>query len=77
MRWSEWWHATGADPAQYFKPPRWGWQKRHYINGYLEGLHDAARVANKHGKETGHDYIMRAVMKAIHEHHNVMETLHD
>lgn len=80
-RWSEWWHAVGADAAQYFRLPKAGWfsnHKRPYLDGYLEGLHDAARVVNQFSwdAESGHDQKMKDVIKAIHKHHAAMERKH-
>lgn len=77
-RWFEWWHALGADVAKYFKPPKAGWFSNHrrpYLDGYLEGLHDAARVAHKFSwtPQEGHDEKIRDIIKAIHAHHEAME----
>lgn len=83
-KWHDWWHAIGADPAQYFKLPSWfGSRRKAYLAGYLEGLHDAARIIEKqrwsreHGSDSKLTVSLRETIKSIHAFHTTMENKHE
>lgn len=75
-RWPEWWHAIGADAGRYLKlPSKWFGQRAVYMEGYLEGVRDAARVIEKHrwSKQDGHDIRITNAIKGVHAFHGAME----